>query len=141
MFESKYASEKLMSVNVSVFVSGNPHFDAVLIMSPDSILFVDRDDDTVLKAYSLKQVDMCEDPQHPRAVVLEHRVNCSDAISEVSSTTGPISWNQGSSRDVPGRQNSGHCLSDLDLLVLTLFMDPVYTRPLLSRFKLFKGGF
>ena len=127
----------MLSVYVSAFVSGNPHFEAVLILSSDSILFVDREDDAVLSAFALKHVDLREDPQHPRAVLLCHTVTGVDTMSEASSVLTPSTQNV--PRDM--ERNSRQSLSEEDSLVLTLFMDPVYLKPLLNRFRLFKSCF
>ena len=127
-------------MTVSVLVSGNSHFDATLIMSCDSIMFLDADDDTILSAFVLKQVDMREDPQHPRAIIVEHHVPGTDTISEVSSFAELSPTNTIPSRDVTNRALQ-QSFSENDAVNLTLFMDPVYLRPLLSRFKLLKSGY
>ena len=127
-------------MTASVVVSGNTHFDATLVMSCDSMMFLDTDDDTILSAFVLKQVDMREDPQHPRAVIVEHSVTGADTISEASSFAELSPSNIGPSRDVTNR-SSRQSFSENEAVNLTLFMDPVYLRPLLSRFKLLKSGY
>ena len=99
-------------------------------------MFLDTDDDTILLAFILKQVDIREDPQHPRAIIVEHHVPGTDTISEVSSFVELSPSNTGPSRDVTNRS-----FSENEAVNLTLFMDPVYLRPLLSRFKLLKLGY
>ena len=139
LLESKSSSD-LFCVTVSVVVSGNSHFDATLVLSCDSLLLLDTDDDTVLSAFVLKQVDMREDLQHPRAIIVEHSVAGADSISEASSFAELSPSNIGPSRDVTSRA-SRQSFSENEAVHLTLFMDPVYLRPLLSRFKLFKSGY
>lgn len=139
LLESK-SSTDMFSVTVSVVVSGNSHFDATLVMACDSMMLLDTDDDTILSAFVLKQVDMREDPQHPRAIIVEHSVTGADTISEVSSFAELSPSNIGPSRDVTNR-SSRQSFSENEAVNLTLFMDPVYLRPLLSRFKLFKSGY
>jgi hypothetical protein len=103
-------------------------------------MFLDADDDTILSAFVLKQVDMREDPQHPRAIIVEHHVPGTDTISEVSSFAELSPTNTIPSRDVTNRALQ-QSFSENDAVNLTLFMDPIYLRPLLSRFKLFKSGY
>ena len=137
LLDKKSVSEDLLSVHVSAFISGNPHFEAVLILCSDAILFVDRDDDTLLSMFTLKQLDMREDPQHSHALLLSHNTAGVDTVSEVSSVLTQSTHNV--SRDITG--TTRYSISEDDALLLTLFMDPVYLKPLLTTFRRFKSGF
>lgn len=139
LLESKPTTD-VFSATVSMLVSGNSYFGATLVMSYDSMMFVDTEDNTVLSAFILKQVDMREDPQHPRAIIVEHHVPGTDTVSEVSSFTEHCPAHLCLQRDVTN-QNALQSITENETVSLTLFVDPVYLRPLLSRFKLLKLGY
>lgn len=103
-------------------------------------MFVDTDDESILLTFVLKQVHMREDPGHQRAIIMEHRWPGADTMSEVSSFAELSPSNTSLLRDVTNG-NSRLSFSENEATVLTLFMDPVYLRPLLSRFNLLKFGY
>lgn len=115
-------------VTVSVFLGNDSHFNAILLMSRDVIMFLNTDDDTVLSAFVLNQIDMRNDPQHSGAIIIEYQLSSTDSVSELSSndelnptTIGPLHENHS--------------------MIMNVFMDPRHSQPFLNHYKLFKLGY